>query len=128
MFERLNEEPSIKCLNILGWGRVRDREISKCRIIVNVHHFDSFLVFEDIRCARLVFANKLIVSEKNINDDLVDLKEFVHWAAFEDIVPTVKHLLVNFDHYQRELRTKPKEHIIIARHNTLQQFKNMFDH
>ena len=108
IFEQLSEEPGIKCLNIVGWGRTRDREIQKCRIIVNVHHFDSFLVFEDIRCARLIFANKLIVSEKNINNELVDLKDFIHWSEYDNILATVKHILANFDHYQTQLINQSK--------------------
>jgi len=125
IFEKLQQEPTINCLNIIGWGRDRDREISKCRIIVNVHHFDCFNIFEDIRCARLVFANKLIVSEPNLNNDLVDLKEFIHWSEFDDIVSKVKHVLEHFHEYQNELEKTTKEnitHIIDNRTQCLNRF------
>ena len=123
IFERLCHEPNITCRNIVGWGRDRDREISRCRIIVNVHHFEQFRVFEDIRCARLIFANKLVVSEKNLNDDLVDIKDFIYWADFDNIVDVVKHIIANFQHYQADLVNKSKEVIKASRQNILHEFK-----
>ena len=34
-----------KCINILGWGKERDELIKRCKVIINIHHFESFNIF-----------------------------------------------------------------------------------
>lgn len=88
-----------KYINILGWGEERDLLIQKCKIIINVHNFDVFNIFEHIRCDRMIFANKIIISDKSLFQDLLDIKDYVIWEDFDKIIDTTSHVLDNFDKF-----------------------------
>lgn len=86
-----------KSINILGWGRDRDLIIKKCKIIINVHLFDVYNIFEHIRCDRLLFANKLVISDKCLFQDSLDIKDYVIWEDYDTILETTEALLDKFD-------------------------------
>jgi len=88
-----------KFINILGWGEERDLLIKKCKIIINVHNFNVFNIFEHIRCDRMIFANKIIISDKSLFQDLLDIKDYVIWEDFDKIIDTTTHVLDNFDKF-----------------------------
>lgn len=82
---------------ISGWGNERDRELAKCKIILNVH---SVLVgngkiycsktFEHIRCNRLLDAGYKILSEDSIHCEELAKKyknylKFIDYDRFKDI-------------------------------------------
>ena len=50
---------------VMGWGVNRDKELAKCKIILNVHGFyhETSRIFEHIRCDRLLGAGFKILSE-----------------------------------------------------------------
>tara|TARA_B100000035_G_scaffold289936_1_gene276686 strand:+ start:5096 stop:6718 length:1623 start_codon:yes stop_codon:yes gene_type:complete len=88
-----------KYINILGWGEERDLLIQKCKIIINVHNFNVFNIFEHIRCDRMIFANKIIISDKSLLQNLLDIKDFVIWEEFDKIIDTTHYVLDNFDKF-----------------------------
>lgn len=88
-----------KYINILGWGQERDLLIQKCKVIINVHNFDVFNIFEHIRCDRMIFANKIIISDKSLFQDLLDIKDHVIWEEFDKIIDTTHYILDNFDKF-----------------------------
>lgn len=88
-----------KFINILGWGEERDLLIKKCKIIINVHNFNVFNIFEHIRCDRMIFANKIIISDKSLFQDLLDIKDYVIWEDFDKIIDTAHYVLDNFDKF-----------------------------
>ena len=59
-------------LNIIGWKQHRDEQISKCKIILNIHSSrintseEHCEIFEHIRCDRLLNAGIKILSEESI--------------------------------------------------------------
>lgn len=129
IYEKLLNETLFKTINITGWGRERDRVISKCKIIVNVHHFDFFKIFEDIRCARLVFAGKIIISDESLFQNDIDIAPFIYWTKHNDIIPKISEILANFDYYNDLQSRKHFEikSVIDQRKATLSTFleKNM---
>lgn len=86
-------------INIIGWGKERDDIIKKCKIIINVHNFDCFNIFEHIRCDRLLFANKIIISDLSLFQDELDIKDYVIWEEFDKIIDTAKYILQHFDKF-----------------------------
>lgn len=102
IWEKLKEHSSIKALNIMGWGKERDLLINKCRIILNIHHFECYNIFENIRCDRLIFANKFIVTERSDFEDELDISDFVLKVDYEDIIKTV----LNLSPKNKNLKTK----------------------
>ena len=124
------EFSGLSCLNILGWGAERDELIKKCKVIVNVHHFECYKIFQHIRCDRLVFANKLIVSENSLCVNDLDIKNHVLWSDYTDLVETAKKALANFDHYMDILTNMETTGLPWAVHRSLEQticdMKNMY--
>ena len=88
-----------KVVNIMGWGEERDNIIKKCKIILNIHHFDSFTIFEEIRCCRLLFANKIIISEKSLVHEQLDIRDNVIWCDYDDILLQTKVVLDDWGTY-----------------------------
>ena len=115
------EFSGLSCLNILGWGAERDELIKKCKVIVNVHHFECYKIFQHIRCDRLVFANKLIVSENSLCVNDLDIKNHVLWSDYTDLVETAKKALANFDHYMDILTNMETTGIAVGRARSLEQ-------
>ena len=81
----------------MGWGKERDELIKKCKIIINIHNFDFFTIFEHIRCDRLIFANKIVVSDKSYKTNLLDIEPYVYWEDYDNIIPKTQELLNMFD-------------------------------
>jgi hypothetical protein len=107
------------CVNILGWGKERDELIRKCKVIVNVHHFECFSIFQHIRCDRLIFANKLIVSENSLCGNDLDMKNLVVWSDFSELLETTHKVLNDFDRMNSVLSSIDKNPLIQKRQNDL---------
>ena len=95
-----------KCLNILGWGSERDNLIKRCKVIINIHHFECFNIFEHIRCDRLIFAKKIIVSDNSLYMDKLDITRYIFSEEFDNIIPKVSNILENFKEYYRDSMKK----------------------
>ena len=111
----------LSCLNILGWGAERDELIKRCKVIVNVHHFECYKIFQHIRCDRLVFANKLIVSENSLCVDDLDIKNHVIWSDYKDLLQTTLKVVQNFDQYMDILTNMETTGIAVGRARLLEQ-------
>ena len=108
-----------KCINILGWGAERDEKLKRCKVIINVHHFECFNIFEQIRCDRLVFAKKLVVSDKSVFTEKYDLLGNVLWEDYDNIIPRTKHVLENFDMYNNIMKSLSMDAVIANRRRQL---------
>ena len=108
-----------KCINILGWGASRDELLKRCKVIINVHHFECFNIFEQIRCDRLIFARKIVVSDKSVFTENYDLSGNVLWEEYDNIIPRAKEILENFDTYNRIIKSVPMDAIIVNRQSQL---------
>ena len=96
---------NITSINIMGWGKERDTLIRKCRVIINVHHFKCFTIFEHIRCDRLLFANKIVLSDESILMNDLDIFPHVHWCKFDKILDIAESIVDKFDMYQDQINT-----------------------
>jgi len=120
IWEKIQQQ-NWKYVNIMGWGEERDKIIHNCKIIINVHNFDVFNIFEHIRCDRMIFANKIIISDKSFFQDYLDIKDYVIWEEFDKIIDTTQYILNNFDKYAT------KKNFIQIINNRKKQYKNTVD-
>lgn len=104
-----------KCINILGWGAARDELLKQCKVIINVHHFECFNIFEQIRCDRLIFAKKFVVSDKSMFIENYDLAGNVLWEDYDNIIPRTREVLENFDMYNNILQSLTTDAVIVNR-------------
>ena len=109
------QKTDLKILNIIGWGKERDKLISECKIILNIHHFENFKIFEHVRCDRLLFANKIIISDNSLCHDKLDINHLVIWEDFDKIIKTAQNIINNFDFYYDNIQLIDKNSIINIR-------------
>ena len=111
-----------KCLNILGWGKERDELIKRCKLIINIHHFECFNIFEHIRCDRLIFAKKIIVSDKSLLGDKLDVSPYIFAEDFDEIISSANNILENFEgYYKKAMKTLSLDGIIFNRRKILNE-------
>ena len=111
-----------KCINILGWGNERDELIKRCKVIINIHHFEVFNIFEHIRCDRMIWAKKIIVSDNSLYMDKLDITKYIFCEEFDDIIPMVEKVLQNFtDYYRDSMKAISMDKVISDRRDILKQ-------
>lgn len=80
-------------VNVIGgWGEERDKKLATCKVILNLHgfHYTESLIFEHIRCDRLLNAGFKILSEISLNLDESFKKsfpnlKFIEYEAFKQL-------------------------------------------
>lgn len=111
-----------KCINILGWGKERDELIKRCKVIINVHHFEAFNIFEHIRCDRMIWAKKIIVSDNSLGMDKLDITKYIFCEEFDDIIPRSEEVLQKFTEYYRDsMKAISMDKVIADRRDILKQ-------
>lgn len=114
-----------KCINIMGWGKERDELIKRCKVIINVHHFESFNIFEHLRCDRMIWAKKIIVSDKSTHMEKLDVTPYIFCEDFENIIPKVEKVLEKFTGYYRDtMKNIPMDNMIVIRREILKRQLN----
>ena len=59
-----------KSVNIIQkFGEDRDMELARCKILINIHYADDYMVFESARCEPWLKAGVTVISEKSLDDD-----------------------------------------------------------
>lgn len=102
-----------KCINILGWGKARDEIVKRCKVIINIHHFEAFDIFEHIRCDRMVWAKKIIVSDKSKYMNKLDITPYIYCEEFDNILPKVEKILESFNsYYKNMMKSVPMDNMI----------------
>lgn len=110
------------CINILGWGKERDELIKRCKVIINVHHFEAFNIFEHIRCDRMIWAKKIIISDNSLGMDKLDITKYIFCEKFDDIIPMAEKVLQNFtDYYRDSMKAISMDTVIADRRDILKQ-------
>jgi hypothetical protein len=51
------------------YGEERDKRLSKCKIILNMHFNESYKIFEQFRCFAWLDIGKTVVSENSLDND-----------------------------------------------------------
>ena len=112
--------------NITGCRIDRDKQVRKCKIILNIHNFSIFDAFEHVLCDKLIFADKLIISDTSYKQTLMDIYPFVIFTEHESIINTTQNVLNNFDKLQHNMECLPKQTVIDDRKNDFITFKSQF--
>jgi hypothetical protein len=62
-------EAGVSVHSVTLWGEERDRELAKCRYILNIHADEDYMVFESARCVPWLDSGIPVLSERSIIDD-----------------------------------------------------------
>jgi len=109
-------------VNIIeGWAHDRDNELAKCKIILNIHgnlYNDVSMIFEHIRCNRLLESGFNILSEScyNLSVDFIDkypnlkLIDYDDFFNIDNIIDCYNNTLSNNEHNQYVLNILNNAH------------------
>jgi len=123
IYHKLLDDKKYKIKNIMGWGEERDNIINKCKIILNVHNFKCFNIHESIRCDRLVFAKKIIVSDYSKYYDKLDTCNNIFYEKYENLITLCYKILETFDKYNKIVQNLDTLSIINKRRETIENIK-----
>lgn len=54
---------------VTSFGEERDRELAKCRVLLNFHYADDYKIFESARCVPWLAIGVPVISEHSIDND-----------------------------------------------------------
>lgn len=87
---------------IKGWGVVRDNQLFKYKILVNIHFNFDYNVFEQLRCNRCIFNKIIVITEKSYVENY-ELKDYIIECEYNQIVNKVLEVSKNYDFYYNKL-------------------------
>lgn len=78
---------------IRAFGEARDASVAQCRVLVNTHYHDDYLVLESMRVAAALASGVLVVSEHCVRSNLTELEKqhvvFSHSTEVAEVVADV---------------------------------------
>lgn len=77
------------------YGIIRDSEISKCKIIVNIHFTKESNILESIRCYPILFKKIIVISEESIYDPNIELNNLIIYESYDNLIDKIKEVLKN---------------------------------
>ena len=80
-----------------NYGDDRDKQIARCKVLLNIHYSDHYKIFEVFRCGPWLEIGMPVISESSLDLDPRCIK-----ASYKDIVQTAKELVTQIDHVQTE--------------------------
>jgi hypothetical protein len=94
MSERRNQiltklkELGLRVNIVQGYGDYRDKELAKCRVLLNIHYSTSYNIFEQSRCVPWMNLGVTIISEDSLDNDprIINVK-------YESLVETTVSVL-----------------------------------
>ena len=122
-----------------GWGHERDYELAKCKIILNIHgnlDDDVSMIFEHIRCDRLLAAEYKILSEHclylneefiNKNKERLKLINYNEFFNIGKIIDCYNNLLSNKENNQYVLKIKNIYNTLCLNQNPFNYYLNPVD-
>jgi len=62
-------DAGVSVLFVNKFGLERDKELAKCRVILNIHFAEDYKIFEQVRCDVWLRAGVPVISETSLDDD-----------------------------------------------------------
>lgn len=97
----------LRVIHAQGWQLDRDLQIASAKILLNIHTFEDYRMYECLRCDRWAAAGKVVVSEDSVVESLgVDnhgSRHMIIESPYDKLVDTIIDVLNNYDHYRAQL-------------------------
>lgn len=117
-------EKGYKVIDAIGWGlNNRDTKIAQSKILINIHYQDNYKIFEHIRCDRWIFAGHIVISEKSLKEEELDIKDLVIFEDYDKLSDKVDQVLKNYNKYKQDLEMKSHQLL----NKIIMNRKNKFD-
>lgn len=99
----LLENDGIRVDNIIGYGKTRDIELMKYKVLLNIGLRDNYNIYEHIRCDRLIFSGMVVVSEYKNNYQELDIHDLVVWCDPDKFADALEKVLENYNYYSGKI-------------------------
>lgn len=70
------------------YGDARDKRLSKCKVILNIHYSNNYQIFEQYRCFAWLDIGKTIISENSLDNDPRCIN-----VEYNKIIETIRSIL-----------------------------------
>ena len=110
IYNSFKDITGLRVTEMRGWGDDRDRITMNGKVFVNIHFNDKYKTYESLRCDRILFAGKIVLTEESdeIPEDLSDLLVV---SSYDDIIKNTLKILDDFDNFHTNYRKKYKQSI-----------------
>lgn len=98
-----NEILKNKITIINKFGKERDEELFKYKIIINIHYTKEYNILEEIRINRCIFNKVIVISENSKNMNNYYLKDHIIFCDYNQIASKSIEVLNNYDFYYTQL-------------------------
>ncbi|MEM0354265.1 MAG: hypothetical protein QXW79_01650 [Thermoplasmata archaeon] len=118
----------LSVLTIIGeFGEKRDNEISKCKLLINIHYNNDYKIYESQRCDRWAFAGMPVISENSLYTSDLDVYKYnlVQFYPYDKLIEAT----INF--FKKEQPTPNNENIAKVadiRHQYFIEFTKKMEH
>lgn len=102
IFDKLKNR-GINTTIIKGWDKVRDEQLMKHKILINIHRTDALGIFEEIRCNRCIFNKVIVITESSVNFQDYILKDHILECKLDNLVETVVNTLNDYNNVYNKL-------------------------
>lgn len=94
------------------WDEERDIILGRCKIMLNVHAYSDYTIYESMRCCRwLLTGEMMVVSEDCLNQDTLDIKDLIVFDTYKNLIKKTVDVIINYDRYFAEYQQKHKDSI-----------------
>lgn len=93
------------------YGRDRDVEIGKCKLLLNIHFAGDYRIYEAVRCDRWIFSQMMVISEESNDSPSIDINSLVIFEPYDKLVGRVLDVLKNYKQYQTEFMEKYEKYM-----------------
>lgn len=126
IMKKICDEHFIKTNIVTNYGKQRDMQLMNYKILLNVSLDENYNIYEHIRCDRLIFSKKIIVSEFKKDYEKLDISEFVVWSSVDDIGDNIIYVLNNYDELVSKITDEKINDITQKRKNIYHDFLRKF--
>jgi hypothetical protein len=124
--QKLMSDNMIKIDPIMGFGDLRDKQLMKYRILVNLGVADDHNIYEHIRCDRLIFSGMIIVSEHRFDEKLLDIYDLVIWCDIDQLGEKIRAVIRNYEQYKKMITDEKINKISQERSKIYLSFRDLY--
>ena len=86
------------------WGRARDEQLLKSKILINIHHDEKeYNIVEEIRITRCILNKIIVISEPSKYSEKYPLNSYIIYENYDSIINKTKDVLENYDYYYNKI-------------------------
>lgn len=116
----------LSVIDATAWGLVRDTKIASARILLNIHVYEEYKMYECIRCDRWLAAGKLVVTENCLEESYNSSRPMLIIANYNKLIETIVNILKCYSLCQEQLNRYLANNLDAIIDNRIQECQRYF--